>query len=81
MQPNEAQMRAALHAHILVWFRRRVFPANYKPVPSVPRVVPGIEPRQRPQSYVVEPLDQLQHDHVYQSCHMGPITAELVIMV
>ena len=53
-------------------------PENYKPVDSIPRTAPGIEPRQRPQGQTVEPLDHLQHDHVYHKAHVGPITAELV---
>jgi len=75
---TEAQMRAALHAHILVWFRPRKMPENYKPVPPVPRTVPGTGSRQRPIDQKVEPLAGAQHDHVYQCAHVGPIVAELV---
>ena len=49
---TEAQMRAALHAHILVWFRARsrtCYP-GHEPMPPVQRAAdnPGSDPRQRP---------------------------------
>ena len=71
-------MRAALHAHILCWFRPRKIPKDYKPIPAIPRTAPGTEPRQRPLGQKVDPLKVFQHDHVYQAAHVGPITAEMV---
>ncbi len=47
---TEAQARAALHAHILEWWRKRCptdFP-RYKPIATVPRTMAGDEPKQRP---------------------------------
>ncbi len=40
---TEAQKRAALHAHILVWHQPRQVPADYQPLPAVPRLQPGTE--------------------------------------
>jgi hypothetical protein len=74
----EAQMRAALHAHILLWFRLRKKPDKYKPVAPVKRTAPGSEPRQRPVGQTVEPLNAKQHDHVYHQAHVGKITGEMV---
>lgn len=71
-------MRAALHAHILCWFRRRRMPRDYKPVPVLERTVPGIDPRQRPLDQSVKPLKEKQEDNVYQHAEVGPITAEMV---
>ena len=71
-------MRAALHAHILCWFRRRKFPRDYKPIPPVRRTAPGSEARQRPVSQHVPSLREYQHDHLYHSAYVGAVTAELV---
>ena len=75
---TEAQMRAALHAHILCWFRLRKKPENYMPVDSVKRTAPGSEPRQRPLCQTVAPLKEKQHDHVYHQAHVAKITGEMV---
>ena len=75
---TEAQMRAALHAHILCWFKPRPVPKDYKPIPAIPRAAPGVEPRQRPTAQTVDPLPEFQHDHVYHHAHVGPMIAELV---
>ena len=48
------------------------------PNPSIPRVVPGHEPKQRPRSSKVEPQKQVQADNVYQTAHVGEIIAEMV---
>ena len=40
---TEAQMRAALHSHILLWFRRRTVKEHWTPVPPIPRTVAGSE--------------------------------------
>ncbi len=75
---TEAQMRAALHAHILCWFKPRETRKDYKPVPVVPRTAPGTEQRQRPLDQKVAPLREKQEDNVYQHAHVGPITGEMV---
>ena len=40
-------MRAALHAHILLWMKLREKPQGYKPLRSIERSVKGTEQRQR----------------------------------
>ena len=71
-------MRAALHAHILCWFKRRKKPDDFKPIPVIERTAPGVEPRQRPFGQTVPPLREHQEDTVYQHAHVGSITAEMV---
>ena len=71
-------MRAALHAHILVFFKPRELPKNYKQIPAIVRTVPGHEPKQRPRDSVVPPLHEKQEDHVYQAHHVGQMVAEMV---
>ena len=57
---TEAQMRAALHAHILCWYKRRDKPTDFKAIPVIERTAPGVEPRQRPLAQRVEPLREHQ---------------------
>ena len=75
---TEAQMRAALHAHILCFFKPREMKDDYKPLPALIRVVPGHEPKQRPRDSVVPSLSERHEDNVYQTHHVGPMTAEMV---
>ena len=63
---TEAQMRAALHAHILIWFKLRKKTEAFRPIPVIERTAPGVEPRQRPLNQKVEPLTIYQEDTVYQ---------------
>ena len=65
-------MRAALHAHILVWFRPRRLPDGYKGVPPIQRTAPGSDLRQRPRDVRVSPLKEEEkvHDHVYHCAHV-----------
>ena len=74
---TEAQMRAALHAHILVFFKPREKRPDYQPNPPIAHVVPGSDPKQRPRDSKV-PLPNDQEDNVYQAAHVGQITAEMV---
>ena len=71
-------MRAALHAHILVFFKPREKPAAYEPNPPIARVVPGNDPKQRPRDSQVPPQTEHQEDNVYQAAHVGNIQAEMV---
>ena len=77
---TEAQARAALHSHILVWMKPREVVANFKPLPSIPRQAPGSEPRQRPKDQIVKKLtdDAYQEDNCYQHAFMGRIQTEMV---
>lgn len=76
---TEAQMRAALHAHILCWFKLRTPPDDYTPLRPVPRQAPGSEPRQRPRDQRVEPLQEgnYQEDNIYHCAEVGRITTEM----
>ena len=73
---TEAQMRAALHAHILCWFRPRDLRARderlkaegkapYESLKSVARTAPGIGPRQRPADQVVDAPSEHQEFDAY----------------
>ena len=82
---TEAQMRAALHAHILCWFCQRPDPYTkkpdcllYTPVRSVPRVVPGDKPKQRPADQHVDALPKPHEDDMYHTAEMARVTAEMV---
>ena len=75
---TEAQMRAALHAHILVFFKPRETRNDFRPLPALERIVPGHEPRQRPRDRTVPPLSNWQADNVYQAHHVGATVAEMV---
>ena len=71
-------MRAALHAHILCWYKLHKKEDNYKPLDSIKRTAPGSEQRQRPRDQNVEPLKEPQADNVYQHAHVGHINGEMV---
>ena len=75
---TEAQMRAALHAHILCFFKPREMKDDYKSLPALTRVVPGHEPKQRPRDSAVPSMGERQEDNVYQTHHVGHMTAEMV---
>ena len=75
---TEAQMRAALHAHILVFFKPREKRPDYQPNPPIARVVPGSDPKQRPRDSKIPLQTERQEDNVYQAAHVGQITAEMV---
>ena len=51
---------------------------TYRDIDSVPRVAPGVEPRQRPAAQEVKPLAEKIEDACYHRFHMGRVTAELV---
>ena len=78
-------MRAALHAHILVWFKLRADPRNqvsekgqkYTALTSLPRTAPGTAPRQRPSEQHVPIINDHEHD-IYHKAEMGRVNAEMV---
>ena len=82
---TEAQMRAALHAHILVWFKLRADPRSrvsekgqkYTALTSLPRTAPGTAPRQRPSEQHVPIINDHEHD-IYHKAEMGRVNAEMV---
>ena len=82
-------MRAALHAHVLCWHklrdekerdekRKKEGKDPYRALPSVPRIVPGTKPRQRPSSQKVPKVTQHQEDDMYHRAHVGRVNAEMV---
>ena len=77
---TEAQLRAALHAHILLWFFRREEKNDFVPLSAIERTVPGAELRQRPPQQKVAPLPngQYQEDNLYHYAEVGRVTTEMV---
>ena len=76
---TEAQQRGALHAHILVWLRKRKSHPHWQALPPVPRTVKGNGPKQRPlgsQPQLQSAL-KIQHDSCYQNAEMGRVSAEM----
>lgn len=77
---TEAQMRAALHSHILVWMKPRKEPENYVPLKPIPREAVGTEPKQRPRNQQVPKLSEseFQHDNCYHRAEFGHVRTEMV---
>ena len=77
-------MRAALHAHILVWMMKRTFSPEkkekYEPLAPIPREASGSEPKQRPRTQHVPklPVDGYQEDNCYHRAEMARIWTEMV---
>jgi len=74
---TEAQNRAALHAHILIWLELRAKKDGYKPLAPIPRTVPGMESRQRPLDKKAVPLKEHQEDNMYHQAHANRISTEM----
>ena len=75
---TEAQMRAALHAHILCWFRPRR--SNAPVLPAVERTAPGTDPKQRPRAQKVEEFadEDYREDNMYQNADVARVVTEMV---
>ena len=73
-------MRAALHSHILCWFRPRQLPQGYAVLRPVPRTAPGTDPKQRPRAHTVEPFaaKDYREDNIYHHAEVGRIVTEMV---
>ena len=71
-------MRAALHAHILVWFLQREEIKDYTPLAAIPREAVGTQPCQRPRNQKVSPLAVYQEDNCYHRVQMGKVMTEMV---
>ena len=74
--------QGALHAHILVWFRKRTPAPNWQALPANPRTVKGHGPKQQklcsaPATGVSAERPEVQHDSCYQLAEMGRVSAEL----
>eukprot|EP00973_Karenia_brevis_P001467 199097-Karenia_brevis.AAC.1 len=75
---TEAQMRAALHAHILCWFVLRTPHPKWNKLEAVTREATGNEPRQRPRHQKVEERSPYQEDNIYHYAEVGRIITEMV---
>ena len=75
---TEAQNRAALHAHILAWFRRRRSTAP--PLPAVEQTTPGNEQKQRPRTQKVAafPDKDYREDNMYHHAEVARVVTEMV---
>ena len=74
---TEAQMRAALHINIILWFRRRKMPEKWTPVPPIPRTVAGNELKMRGSDQKITPQAEYQEDNLYHKYECGRVTAEM----
>ena len=88
---TEAQMRAALHAHILVWFHPRdqgkqseqlkaQGKGPYKPLAPYSNESKHAAPKQRPRSVHVPDIEEgkYQEDNMYHQAEMARIETEMV---
>lgn len=75
---TEAQQRAALHSHILCWFKLRPNRESKIQMPPIPRTVQGDQPRQRPRSQIIEKISPPREDNIYQHAFVGRINTEMV---
>ena len=71
------QQRGSLHSHILCWFKRRRRPRNWEPLPAIPATRKGAEPKQRPLTDRLTPLEADEEDSVYQLSELARISAEM----
>ena len=74
--------QGALHAHILVWLRKREAAPNWQALPANPRTVKGHGPKQQklcsaPATGVSTQRSEVHHDSCYQLAEMGRVSAEL----
>ena len=75
---TEAQMRAALHAHILIWMKLRERTPGYKPLAPITRTVAGTEQRQRKlDDKKAPPLLHHQEDNLYHTAYVNRVSTEM----
>ena len=76
----QAQQRGSLHAHILVWFKRRRRPNGWKALPPIEAKKKGADPKQRSLTEkLIDPLqgNEFQEDSIYQLAEIGRISGEM----
>ena len=75
---TEAQNRAALHSHILCWFRPRR--SDAPPLHAVEHKGPGNEQKQRPRTQKVDafPKDEYREDNMYHNAEVARVSTEMV---
>ena len=68
-----------MHAHVLVWLRRKRAPPGWEPLQPVPKLGNATCQRQRPSTQVIQPLkpEEGQEDTLYQLSEAGRVTAEM----
>ena len=76
---TESQQRGRLHAHVLVWLKRKRAPPGWEPLQPVPKLGNATCQRQRPSTQVVQPLrpEEAQEDTLYQLSEAGRVSAEM----
>ena len=77
---TESQQRGRLHAHVLVWLRRKRAPLGWEPLQPVPKLGNATGQRQRPSTQTVQALkaEEAQEDTLYQLSEAGRVSAEMV---
>ena len=76
----QAQQRGSLHAHILVWFKRRRRPKDWTALPPIEAKKKGADPKQRSLTdKIIDRLgdDEFQEDSIYQLAEIGRISGEM----
>jgi len=61
-----------------VWLKKRLPHKLWTALSPVERATPGREPRQRPSSQVIKPLEPHVEDSIYQMFECGRVLAEMV---
>jgi hypothetical protein len=77
---TEAQQRGSLHSHTLCWFKRKLRPRNWGPLPPISATRQGATAKQR--SITTKPLlklttDEFQEDSLYQLSEIARISGEM----
>ena len=77
---TESQQRGSLHAHVLVWLRRRELEAGWTALEPVPKCSNSTAQKQRPRDQTVLDLqeDAFQEDNIYQLGNVARVLAEMV---
>ena len=76
----QAQQRGSLHAHILVWFKRRRKPKGWNALRPIQAKKKGADPKQRSLTdKFIDRLedDEFQEDSIYQLAEVGRISGEM----
>ena len=77
---TESQQRGRLHAHVLVWLKRKRAPPGWEPLQPVPKLGNSTCQKQRPSTQTVPALkpEEAQEDTLYQLSEAGRVSAEMV---
>ena len=77
---TEARQRGSFHSHTLCWFKRKLRPKNWEPLPPISATRQGATAKQR--SITAKPLlklttDEFQEDSLYQLSEIARISGEM----